>query len=284
MKQLLLPFLLLAIVMPTACTPLSREKVIPTLEEKMADESNPLVLMETSMGDMILELYPKAAPKTVENFIGLAEGTKEFTDTDGKKVKRPYYDGLTFHRVIPNFMIQGGDIQGDGRGGPGYYFEDEISLAALGLDKITLKDSPQYQREAQSAARERVFAKLNIKSQADLDKKMQQANAEFQKELQNVMKLTVGEALKAAGYQYNEGLPSVPVAQYTLAMANAGPNTNGSQFFLNLVDNFYLNGKHTVFGKVLKGRAVMEKIAAVERDQQDRPKTPVLIKKVRVLQ
>lgn len=283
MKYLFRVSLLAALALPLSCSPVSRAKAIPTLEEKMQDEANPLVMIETTKGDIIIELYPKAAPKTVENFVGLAEGTKEFTDTDGAKVKRPYYNDLIFHRVIPGFMIQGGDIQGDGRGGPGYQFEDEISLGALGLDKIKLKDSPQYQREAQAAARERVFAKLKIKSQADLDKKRDQANKLFQSELQQTQNLTVAEALKAAGYQYNENLPSVPVSQYTIAMANAGPNTNGSQFFLNLVDNFFLNGKHTVFGKVLKGRSTLEKIANVERDSQDKPKTPVIMKKVYIL-
>ena len=84
-------------------------------------------IFETSQGTIVARLFEKEAPQTVANFVGLAEGTKEFTDpATGKKAKRPFYDGLAFHRVIPNFMIQGGCPEGSGRGGPGYKFEDEI--------------------------------------------------------------------------------------------------------------------------------------------------------------
>ena len=96
----------------------------PKLE--LEDKSNPVVLIKTNMGDIYLELFAKEAPKTVENFIGLAEGTKTFTDPKtNEDAKRPYYDGLVFHRVIKNFMIQGGCPLGTGSGGPGYKFEDE---------------------------------------------------------------------------------------------------------------------------------------------------------------
>ena len=93
----------------------------------MARPAGTYAIFETSMGEIVCKLFEKEAPKTVENFIGLAEGTKEFKDPiSGKKEKRPYYDGLIFHRVIPDFMIQGGCPQGDGRGGPGYNFADEF--------------------------------------------------------------------------------------------------------------------------------------------------------------
>ena len=98
-------------------------------------EKNPVVLMKTSMGDITLELFAKEAPKTVQNFLDLAEGKKEFKDLKtGKPAKRPFFDGLIFHRIIDNFMIQGGCPQGSGTGGPGYSFEDEINADALGLD------------------------------------------------------------------------------------------------------------------------------------------------------
>jgi len=165
------------------------------------------VVFETSLGEITCELFSDKAPKTVANFIGLASGTKEFTDAKtGRAAKRAFYDGLIFHRVIPEFMIQGGCPQGTGMGGPGYRFEDEC-VKDLGFDR-----------------------------------------------------------------------PG------KLAMANAGPNTNGSQFFITLAPTTWLNGKHTIFGQVVKGQEVVEKIAAVPRDRQDRPKTPVVLSTAKIVE
>ena len=139
---------------------------------------------QTSLGELVVKLLPEKAPKTVANFVGLAEGTREWKDpSSGQTVKRPLYDGTMFHRVIPDFMIQGGDPLGTGTGGPGYRFEDEI-----GPDNRF--DKP--------------------------------------------------------------GL---------LAMANAGPNTNGSQFFITEVPTPHLNRGHTIFGEVVKGLELVRKIA-----------------------
>jgi len=111
--------------------------------EKITTEKpeNPVILMKTNMGDIYIELFKSEAPKTVANFMELAAGEKEFTDIKtGEKVKRPFYDGLTFHRVIDEFMIQGGCPKGNGLGDPGYKFEDEINADSLGLDKETALD------------------------------------------------------------------------------------------------------------------------------------------------
>ena len=139
---------------------------------------------QTSLGEIVVKLLPEKAPKTVANFVGLAEGTREWKDPrSGQSVKRPLYDGTVFHRVIPDFMIQGGDPLGTGTGGPGYRFEDE-----LGPDN-------RFDRP---------------------------------------------------------GL---------LAMANSGPNTNGSQFFITEVPTPHLNRGHTIFGEVVKGLELVRKIA-----------------------
>ncbi|OVE78185.1 peptidyl-prolyl cis-trans isomerase [bacterium F11] len=161
---------------------------------------------ETSMGSFVIELFPKEAPKTVENFVGLAEGTKEFVDPKtGEKTKRPFYNGLIFHRVIDNFMIQGGDPLGTGTGGPGYRFEDEFGS-------------------------DRTFAKKGI-----------------------------------------------------LAMANAGPNTNGSQFFITVAPTPWLNNRHTIFGEVIEGYDVVEKIGKVKvTPGNNRPVESVFIKEVKI--
>jgi len=160
-------------------------------------------ILKTSMGDIVIQLFEDKAPKTVANFVDLATGAKEWTDPKTKeKVKRPLYNGTIFHRVIPGFMIQGGDPLGNGTGGPGYRFEDEFNP--------DLKHSKPY----------------------------------------------------------------------ILSMANAGPNTNGSQFFITHKATPWLDGKHSVFGEVVKGQEVVDAIANVPRDFRDRPLKDVVIKEI----
>jgi len=253
-----------------------------TAEKKQKE--NPAYVIQTTLGDIEVELFQDEAPKTVANFIGLAEGTKEFTDSKtGKKVKRPFYDGLIFHRVIKNFMIQGGCPLGNGRGGPGYVFDDEIDAKALGLDKIKAFD-PQKgphrflmirsEEEFQRNLLIPLFRKMNINSQKELDQRKDEFNARLES-------LTLMEAYENMGYVYSEnGSKHAPV-RGSLAMANSGPNTNGSQFFINLVDTDWLTGKHTVFGKVVKGMDVADKIGAVKVDSQSKPVKDVKIISIR---
>ena len=171
-------------------------------------ESSPgtYAVFQTSMGNIVCELFGDVAPVTVENFVGLAQGTKEWTDPrTAQKRKTRFYDGLIFHRVIEEFMIQGGDPLGNGTGGPGYRFQDECS------PDVTF-DAPGK-----------------------------------------------------------------------LAMANAGPNTNGSQFFITLVPTHWLNGRHTIFGQVVEGQDVAEAISMVPKGPNDRPLTPVTIEKLEIV-
>ncbi len=157
----------------------------------------------TSEGNFTVRFFDQDAPKTVANFVGLAEGTVEpATGKPGKS--KPVYDGLTFHRIIDGFMIQGGDPRGDGTGGPGYKFADEFSP--------TLK-----------------FARAGL-----------------------------------------------------LAMANSGPNTNGSQFFITLAPTDWLNGRHTIFGEVVEGMDVVQRIGKVKTGRNDRPVQPVVMKTVTI--
>src|SRR5919204_487879 len=161
-------------------------------------------VFETTEGQIVCRLFEKEAPKTVQNFIDLAEGKREWTHpVTRQKSKNRLYDGTIFHRVIPDFMIQGGDPAGTGFGGPGYQFEDETKGSPHKFDKSG-----------------------------------------------------------------------------KLAMANAGPNTNGSQFFITVAPTTWLTGKHTIFGEVTEGQNVVEKISKVARDRQDKPSKPVEMKSV----
>jgi len=160
---------------------------------------------ETSLGQFTVRLFEEEAPRTVANFTGLVEGTREWTHPGTQaREKRPYYDGLLFHRVIDGFMLQGGDPLGQGYGGPGYTFEDEFHPALR-------------------------HSKAGI-----------------------------------------------------LSMANAGPNTNGSQFFITLAPTPHLDGRHSVFGEVVEGLDVVKKIGKVPTNRQDRPLEDVVMRKVTI--
>ena len=151
---------------------------------------------DTTEGSFKIKLFADQAPLTVENFVSLAEGTK---------TGKPFYDGTIFHRVIPNFMIQGGDPEGTGMGGPGYKFADETRGSKHGFQE-----------------------------------------------------------------------------KGKLAMANSGPNTNGSQFFITVAPTAWLTGKHTIFGEVVEGYDIVERISKVARDGMDRPKTAVVLESVTI--
>lgn len=253
--------------------------------KKMENGKNPVAKIETSMGTITVELFSDIAPLTVENFTGLAKGEKEFTDPrSGAKVKRPFYDGLIFHRVIPDFMIQGGCPCGDGTGGPGYQFEDECfdtKDAPRITGKITSEEDAltvfqnilvPYFRSTQTPDAELVKI-VNECQAAQSGKPIMKHDVEFyQKKTGNDKPLVGKGKLKA------------PVAYGTICMANSGPNTNGSQFFIVTKKGGceWLNGKHTVFGKVISGMDVAEKIQNVERGSNDRPVKDVVINKISI--
>jgi cyclophilin family peptidyl-prolyl cis-trans isomerase len=248
---------------------------------------NPLIVISTNRGDMLLELFEDEAPQTVANFLGLANGTKAFTDpATGQQVMRPFYDGLIFHRVIDGFMIQGGSPTGDGEGTPGYEFADEINAESLGLDKMMLIDAqgvpnPVLGIRSQSDFQQRVlmplYKKLGITSQESLTARV----AEVDERLRT---MTVKENYELLGYRYITTVMSRAPVRGVIAMANSGPDTNGSQFFINLADTEWLTGKHTVFGKVRAGLDVLDAIGKTPVNAESRPTQDVIIQSIRPLQ
>lgn len=246
---------------------------------------NPVCRIRTSMGDIRVELFAREAPKTVENFIDLAEGRKKTgAAAAGATAGKHFYDDLIFHRVIKDFMIQGGCPKGDGTGGPGYTFEDEINAKALGLDRERAV-SPNGQVHSALLVRTREdYARVVV---MPLARRMGIASQQqFQERWPEIERrigdLSLKDCYENMGYRYDDTLKSHPPLRGVLAMANSGPNTNGSQFFINLVDTTWLAGKHTVFGKVIQGMDVVDAIGGVPVDANSRPQTPIKIISIRL--
>ncbi|HPH03658.1 MAG TPA: peptidylprolyl isomerase [Spirochaetota bacterium] len=223
-------------------------------------------VIETSMGDIEVELYWDAAPKTCENFVKLAQ--------------KKFYDNLIFHRVIPNFMNQTGCPKGNGTGDPGYKFDDEIDADALGLDKGQVGQDRMYGNELNTVYRKTfqlIAEKMGIKSQEELENKKSEFEPAWTDATNAIAKWSPKRLYQAAGYRYTKGLKSRPAVRGSLAMANSGPDSNGSQFFINVADTVWLNGKHTVFGGIVAGQDVADAISKVERNDNDKPKTDIRI-------
>jgi cyclophilin family peptidyl-prolyl cis-trans isomerase len=240
------------------------------------------LLIRTSLGEIRCKLYDQACPVTVQNVIEMSEGRRAWTDpATGQQVNRPLYDGLTFHRVIPGFMIQGGDPKGNGQGGPGFQFKDEINAVSLGLDKEMALQGDQLHPSIAYMGRQFVGTYLDPRLAGrgiGPTSTAEERNAAIAAILPQLQTISLMEFYKDLGYRYDAALPpSKKPVRGVLAMANSGPNTNGSQFFINLGDTPHLAGKHTVFGEVVAGMEVAVAIAGVPRDERDMPRSPVKI-------
>ena len=236
--------------------------------------ADPKVLIKTNHGEITCTLFANEAPLTVANFIGLANGSKAFTNSvTGNKETRPFYDGLTFHRIIDNFMIQGGCPEGSGRSGPGYTFEDEINAISLGLDQeMTFSNGRPHQQCAYMEQQLRGYLQTIMTQQG-----YSQDQAGFNKALKDLESTSLKTFYESLGYKYSDQLPtSHKPVKGSLAMANSGPNSNGSQFFINVVDTPHLTGKHTVFGEVSAGMEVVLTISKLPPGH-----APVVIESIR---
>ncbi len=242
--------------------------------------------IKTSMGEMVFKLYEEKTPLTVENFTGLASGTKEWTDPKtGTKVKRPFYDGLIFHRVIKDFMIQGGCPLGNGTGGPGYSFKDECVEYGDPI-KGPIKDD-------QTAML--VWSQIIVPYMQEMQRSGKPANKNIEALVKEVttkqsgaplMGKTIESIIKDTGRKepLRQMKPTSSVDYGTICMANSGPDSNGSQFFIVTKKDgaSWLNGKHTVFGKAVSGMDVALKIQDVKTVPGDRPEKNVVIEKVTI--
>jgi cyclophilin family peptidyl-prolyl cis-trans isomerase len=247
---------------------------------EVENPANPLLVMETTRGDLLLELLPAEAPETVANFLALADGTKPFIDPyTGMEELRPFYEGLTFHRVVDGFVIQAGSPDGTPNGGPGYAFADEINANSLGLDQMQVLDPEGYPNpvlgiaspeDFQQRVLEPLYARMGITNKAALEARV----GEVEDRLRT---LTVKQANEMLGYRYIETVQSRAPLRGVIAMANSGPDSNGSQFFITLADAPWLTGKHTVFGKVRAGLDVVDAIGKVRVDAEGRPQQDVTI-------
>ena len=240
---------------------------------------------QTSKGLIVVKLFADKAPKTVENFVGLATGEKTWKTREGEEKNEPFYDGLIFHRVINDFMIQGGCPEGTGTGGPGYMFEDETyAQGELLTGEIVDEQTASliFETVMIPALRELQASGGENETLTNLYQEMAQ--------IQSVTPLigkTVEEIATAAGrvepiYGRGELIDSVRVG--TLCMANSGPNTNGSQFFIVTKAGGapWLDGKHTVFGEVIEGIEVADAIQEVETGDQDKPVEDVVIESISI--
>ncbi len=250
------------------------------------DPDNLLCRIETSHGTIDLELFVKQAPATVANFVELAEGKREYT-LPGETEPRTgnFYDGLVFHRVLDGFMIQGGCPQGNGMGGPGYAFADEINANQFGLDTtaVVLPDGQPHpwllirsNDDVQRVLVQPLIQAMGITGEEEF-------NARLEELQQRMDKLTLKEAYENMGYVYDDKLESSAPTRGVIAMANSGPNTNGSQFFINLADTPHLTGKHTVFGRVISGMDVVDAIGVVPVGPMGRPTDDVVIQSIRLI-
>lgn len=253
-------------------------------ELEVESANNPLVLIQTTRGDLVVELFPAEAPRTVESFLALAEGSKPFLDAaTGAQVQRPFYDGLSFHRIAAGFMIQGGSPTGGDDGGPGFTLPDEINALSLGLDQMALIDAEGYphpllgiadQGAFQQSILKPLYEEMGIRSEADIAAR----SSEIETRLRGMSLKTFYELL---GYRYNENGMSRAPLRGMLAMAGNGPGTAGSQFFITLADAPWLTGRHTVFGKLRAGQAVLDAIGRVPVDSGQHPLEAVTILLVR---
>jgi cyclophilin family peptidyl-prolyl cis-trans isomerase len=259
------------------CTSTMVSADLTSATQAMEDPSHPLMLMRTSRGDIYIELFPESAPRNVANFIALSEGKVDMFDINtGQTVAPHYFDGKTFHRVLRNYLVQSGASSAVlDAPRPEYTIDDEINARDLGLNDIKVLDETgapnawlnlQDDEDFQARILVPLYERLDIRSPEQVEAR--------QFELHKLLsEMSLRQAYEDQGYQFNTRLPPRVPVRGSVAMANSGPNTNQSEFFITLVDSPWLAGTTTIIGEVIEGMEFVDRIdqAAVLRGESTTP-------------
>ena len=250
----------------------------------MENSVNPLILLSTSLGDIYIELFPTEAPENVQNFIALAHGEIEFKDPNSNNLFKPrYYDGMQFHKVVPENFVQAGSPVFNPLGNPEKLLNDEINADLLGLNQQKVMDTSGNLNSLLKIGNKREFQKellnpildhLNIGSEAQI--------LERQYEIYNLLnQITIKQAYEFQGYLYQNDITTREINRGIVALANTGPNTNGPEFFIALQNMPWLDGRHTVIGKVVEGINTVDAIGSTAIDPLDPSQFATLIYSLR---
>jgi cyclophilin family peptidyl-prolyl cis-trans isomerase len=254
--------------------------------QAMMRSDNPLLLMRTSRGDIYLELLPASAPRNVANFIALAEGTAELAHPlTGERVRMPYYDNLSFHRVLPGYLVQAGRSVDPERPRPDSLLPDEINANQLGLHRINVLGpgnrphawlNIQNREDFERLLLAPLYRRLGIESEYDL------APRQFEV-LRLLQEMTLQQAYENYGYRFSNTLAPHRPSRGSLVLANTGPDTNAAEFFIPVQDAPWLTGTHTVIGQVVHGLDVVDRIHQQSAGRLSSPSATAIIYDIRQL-
>jgi peptidyl-prolyl cis-trans isomerase A (cyclophilin A) len=253
---------LIAFALLSLLTPLATADVT-TATQAMENPNNPLLLMRTSRGAIFMELFPESAPRNVANFVALAQAQVPLFDVTTDSMVQPnYYDGMTFHRVMKNYLIQAGAPRQPGAPVPEYQLDDEINARQFGLheikvldalgkphDWLNLKNNEDFQHEVLVP----LYRQLEIRTPEALETRQFAVHDALQD-------MTLMQAYQNQGYRYNDRLISRAPLRGSVAMAGSGPNTNNAEFFITMIDAPWLVGKATIIGQVVEGLDIVDRI------------------------
>jgi len=239
--------------------------------QTMENPDNPLIQLDTARGDIFIELLPREAPANVERILALVRGELEIDDpVNGFSFRPRYYDGMRFHRVVPNFVIQTGAAVNHPLGEPGEPLADEINADSLGLDQQPVMFEDGSFNELLGVANREVFeeqilaplySELAINSPEILENRQYQV-------LDRLQSLSVKALYELQGYRYRSDIPTRPIERGIVALANRGPDSNSGEFFISLDNEPTLTGKYTVIGRVVEGMDVADAIGNSPIDPQ----------------